>query len=1174
MRLTISHTCRSGDRRHAKMLAALIVIFAAGMPDHTLADSPTPPDVAATAWSIVSQVRGTWQKPPDRLQCNFSSGGAYLGNGDLGVVVGGTPDQLAFYVGKSDFFGVERGRQVPVGRLQFSIPSLLGASYDLAQNIGPATVTGQFTNSSAGLSLESWVARDQNSLVVRLHNTGSTPLPVRAQLLDGWETPSNNQFESGSDWTSIRVSPDSAFAVAGNRLFDGSPAGFIGRIADVQVFASTLNPAAPLSAEPLYGWQLTANNSSSPNPATPPPAEPPHGSQLTSHSASLKKPAAPSLSEPLYGSRLTADNTALLSKGPVAAPNGDDAGEAFDGTDQSEQALGLIQMPQRQFTFLAHIQAGELQQQAFVFTAVPEPYGPRRLPYHRGFALGISQGRLFAQLNRTAVEAATPLPLHQWLAVAAVYDGAQMTLWVDGKIVAQTSEPSPLQVWQWQPADIQSPPASVPPGGVPDSGNEMQTAPVGTNVFQGRPGYAWFQTQLPVGTDPNQSLEFARVQDNATVYLNGVQVLNHKGKNQPFSVPLAGHLNSGGPNIVTVCVQATGKDGGILGKVILGTPGQPDSTLDPELISWFPTAAEVMGAERDTIHTGDPKIPFDGCCAEGLLAQRVIGVPGSLQDGALAFTIPPDASATVLVAAETDRQSPDYANATQQLLQRSDDASLSALDQARQAWWRQFWSKSFVEISQKDVQSAWYGSLYDLACCSRADCAPPGLWGNFITEMVIGWQGDYTLDYNHEATFWGAMAANHLELTDNYVTPMLQNLPRAAAFARSLGYQGLFGYTHLIPAPGWDDDPSNFMNQKSAWLFGTTDCAMRWKYTHDLDYARKVYPYLSGVADFWDHYLTLKNDVYVDENDAPDEFGDAHATNPATTLAFLRLLYPTLIEMSTALHMDGAPRAQWQDVLDHLSPLPIVPAASLPILVTALGQEALADKTVIPQCESNTDWVTVAERLGPHQLLKQEGSSPGMASHQCIYPGWAIGLESSESDRKAALNTVAFQQTWYDHNNTSSFYPAAACAGYDPASILDHAHLMVTHFAMPNFGYPFGGGGVENFSTIPSMLCAMFIQSYQQNIHLFPDWPLNEDARFGNLQACGGFLISSAISNGQVLYVQVRSNSGERLRLANPWMGKAVLVNTGGANSQTVSGAVLTLPTTAAETLLLTPVSK
>jgi hypothetical protein len=198
--------------------------------------------------------------------------------------------------------------------------------------------------------------------------------------------------------------------------------------------------------------------------------------------------------------------------------------------------------------------------------------------------------------------------------------------------------------------------------------------------------------------------------------------------------------------------------------------------------------------------------------------------------------------------------------------------------------------------------------------------------------------------------------------------------------------------------------------------------------------------------------------------------------NPATTLAFLRLLYPTLIDMSTALHMDAAPRRQWRNVLDHLSP--------------------------------------------------------------------------------------------------SSFYPAAACAGYDPASILDHAHLMVTHFAKPNFGYSFGGGGVENFSTVPSMLCAMFMQSYQQNIHLFPDWPLNEDARFGHLLACGNFLISGAISNGQVLYVQVHSNSGELLRLANPWPSKAVLVNTGGANSQTVSGAVLTLPTTVAETLLLTPAAK
>jgi hypothetical protein len=67
----------------------------------------------------------------------------------------------------------------------------------------------------------------------------------------------------------------------------------------------------------------------------------------------------------------------------------------------------------------------------------------------------------------------------------------------------------------------------------------------------------------------------------------------------------------------------------------------------------------------------------------------------------------------------------------------------------------------------------------------------------------------------------------------------------------------------------------------------------------------------------------------------------------------------------------------------------------------------------------------------------------------------------------------------------------------------------------PSFIIPTRGGGTEDFAIIPAAICAMFIQSYQQNIHLFPDWPMVQDASFGNLNACGGFLISSQVKSAR-----------------------------------------------------------
>ena len=54
----------------------------------------------------------------------------------------------------------------------------------------------------------------------------------------------------------------------------------------------------------------------------------------------------------------------------------------------------------------------------------------------------------------------------------------------------------------------------------------------------------------------------------------------------------------------------------------------------------------------------------------------------------------------------------------------------------------------------------------------------------------------------------------------------------------------------------------------------------------------------------------------------------------------------------------------------------------------------------------------------------------------------------------------------------------------------------------------------NNMRIVPATLAAMFVQSYQTNMHIFPDWPTNQSAAFGNLNACGGFLVSSAITLG------------------------------------------------------------
>lgn len=118
-------------------------------------------------------------------------------------------------------------------------------------------------------------------------------------------------------------------------------------------------------------------------------------------------------------------------------------------------------------------------------------------------------------------------------------------------------------------------------------------------------------------------------------------------------------------------------------------------------------------------------------------------------------------------------------------------------------------------------------------------------------------------------------------------------------------------------------------------------------------------------------------------------------------------------------------------------------------------------------------------------------------------------------------------------------------------------------------------GGIENEATVPTTIAAMLLQSYQKDIHVFPDWPSTEDASFGDLLAVGDFLVSSQLKGGRVAYVRITSERGGLCRLANPWGAEAeVELKIAGEKTQLLHGAELDISTHIGEQLMLTEHSR
>jgi hypothetical protein len=585
----------------------------------------------------------------------------------------------------------------------------------------------------------------------------------------------------------------------------------------------------------------------------------------------------------------------------------------------------------------------------------------------------------------------------------------------------------------------------------------------------------------------------------------------------------------------------------------------------------FSPAKDVVGPGWDwnAIHPGDPKLPFDGCSPVGFLGLRIIGrqIGNSPSNGT--FTLRPGASVQLAISALDNRDTPHDRAAALRLLNSLNHARIVSLWKRHRLWWNHFWSRSYIEIPEKTIQNFWYGSLYLFACSSSPGHIAPGLWGNFATSPYMAWNGDYTLDYNYEAPYWAAFPTNHTALADNYDQPLLNWMQRGEGLAHHRHYHGLFYYCHLSPLPGWSADGAKTLRQKSDALFGAVNCVMRWRYTRNPAYARRVYPFLHGVAVFWDHYLVSKDGVYVDYHDAANEIDTANDVNPATSIAFLRLLYTGLLSINHALHLHAADSSTWRHILHHLSPLPIFPAARV------FGPRGMKNKLVIRFSRHGMRWrgpvIRTRWRWNHPVWPGTRGSSAGMNPTQVIFPGWDIGLQSPPRLLKAARDTVHIYQIWYDYNDTNSYYPAAADIGYNPETILRHLHVLIAHASYPNFVFQMGGGGVENFATVPVTLCSMFIQSYQKNIILFPDWPRNQDARFGNLLACGDFLISGRIRHGRVTYARIKSGRGATLRMVNPWPHAGAAIHIGPGSAVVSQRKLIVIRTRPGETLLLEP---
>ena len=571
------------------------------------------------------------------------------------------------------------------------------------------------------------------------------------------------------------------------------------------------------------------------------------------------------------------------------------------------------------------------------------------------------------------------------------------------------------------------------------------------------------------------------------------------------------------------------------------------------------TAASIALEQKPSKWTSEAAV------ALRLFNHRLPGLPWSRGDGWSAdrFLIS-SARPTYLVASiVTSEESPSPLDEARRRVADLTIEKIESLRQSHRQWWRDFWSRSFVDIGEPLIEKFYHGSHYLLASCSRNPKFPPSLFGNWTTQDGPSWQADYHLNYNHQGPWWGVFSSNHVELADPYDAPILDYLPTARANAREflhvngayydvgVGPKGLetsfMPDGHGIPGEG----NRMFLGQKSNGVFAAANMLMRYDHTGDTAYAERIYPFLVEIANFWENYLVLENGRYVITNDASGEVGDGGSDrNNCLSLGLVRRFFRGLLTISHDLGQNAPRLAKWRDIQEHLSDFPTA-------LVDGVRR--------IQGAESGP----AAARIGPTR------NNTRIEFMGMVWPSGELGLNSDPALLQMLRDDVKGwpDSEWIGHfNGFSLTFPGAARVGHDPRDILEKLRRQLATGTFPNLMIFGGGGGIENCSGVPATINAMLLQSHGGVLRLFPVWPPEKPARFGRLRTEGAFLVSSAWQAGAVQSLTIESEKGRDCLLENPWPGRALTLERSPATSpETRQGSRIAFPTRPGEVIAIRP---
>ncbi len=575
----------------------------------------------------------------------------------------------------------------------------------------------------------------------------------------------------------------------------------------------------------------------------------------------------------------------------------------------------------------------------------------------------------------------------------------------------------------------------------------------------------------------------------------------------------------------------TSDDDNLLITDIWTKDGDPvDITL--KQVSYSEIAEAKAGIKKGFMWTSRKRGGSYGCIATKILDTMSAMEKDSDNSVVAKFKLPANKVVRIVTAASDARfNSNPVADALGKLMKYS-GKNIDKQYENHLGWWREYWSKSHIEINDTLIERYYYGALYEMGCATRSGGVAPGLGGPWFVEGSIVWGNRYTLNYNFESPWWGVYSSNRPELAAPFYDVISQLIPPAKELAIENGTKGILFATNATPWGTFVDKRT--LNMKSNASLATLNFIMHYGYTQDEDFlVDKLWPLLEELIVFWEDNIKWDeaNSRWTIPGSAAREQNEA--MNPINDLGYVRRIFQFLLDNSDTLegkefngktiHITQPQRQKWQSYIDNMSDYPTM---------IFKGKEVFKEAESVNRMTINGPGDNASVLMG-------------------VFPTEVISLNTPHLRQIAkntveALNSVPGKESWFQCNNVPMLYTMAVRCGYPAEEVMKNFKLLLagtpTWFDRGDkgaylrnnqtFNAPYHGyetvGAVEAINS-------MLLQSVDNVIRVFPVWVEGKDASFNCLRAYGAFLVSSEYKDGNVSYIEILSEAGKRCNIKNPW---------------------------------------